>query len=632
MSDDSSDLSSISSLSPAPSDSEPETIDQNKKGILKFFKTTPKAKSKPKAKARSKTLSKAQAKPKSQSQPQSQVKPKQKKIIVASKEPSPPLRKREPSPPHEYVFADNPDIADAVDSGCFAHFIVMFRARFNDIFSAHLATFGPQEFENDITDFFPGNRVEGFLCALLMLILNRKQDVKPGHYNRALEEAISTHKNQWPKSWEGKSPVSGSNTFQTLAPSDKLILLRTLIHWALASSESIRTLVAKSYKNRHDEDRAIPLSVQAWGSDSDKRRYFLIEGRDGTSFRIYRESNFQGLNRTWWSVADSIDSLKALATSLEEKDGGPKAKSLAHSMRMAIPRLEESEEKRRRREYRLKTKERFLRPDPAHSLYEGRTRGKRVKYTFSDEEDVFTDYSARRSTRNTRNHTPEDAQIPVQHSRSTRSTRLNPDAQLSGTESAPNDSREPSVGANGRPRRQAAQNQGSKRKSLHAAELNVSDDDDQNIPEADDGGEHIPDESNSEDEEEFAGDDEMGDDDEEVVRESKNKTTKAKAAAERPDDTNNPDGLLSPSADSNGKDHGPTRSDCQEVSVTNSLETPDESPLGNRQTPEPEVEGNKIKITLKSSASASKRGTSLAFRGSPDKPHASMVTSPGVDA
>ncbi|KKF93076.1 hypothetical protein CFO_g4567 [Ceratocystis platani] len=524
MSDDSSDLSSISSLSPAPSDSEPETIDQNKKGILKFFKTTPKAKSKPKAKARSKTLSKAQAKPKSQSQsqPQSQVKPKQKKIIVASKEPSPPLRKREPSPPHEYVFADNPDIA--------------------------------------------------------------------------------------------------------------LILLRTLIHWALASSESIRTLVAKSYKNRHDEDRAIPLSVQAWGSDSDKRRYFLIEGRDGTSFRIYRESNFQGLNRTWWSVADSIDSLKALATSLEEKDGGPKAKSLAHSMRMAIPRLEESKEKRRRREYRLKTKERFLRPDPAHSLYEGRTRGKRVKYTFSDEEDVLTDYSARRSTRNTRNHTPEDAQIPVQHSRSTRSTRLNPDAQLSGTESAPNDSREPSVGANGRPRRQAAQNQGSKRKSLHAAELNVSDDDDQNIPEADDGGEHIPDESNSEDEEEFAGDDEMGDDDEEVVRESKNKTTKAKAAAERPDDTNNPDGLLSPSADSNGKDHDPTRSDCQEVSVTNSLETPDESPLGNRQTPEPEIEGNKIKITLKSSASASKRGTSLAFRGSPDKPHASMVTSPGVDA
>lgn len=30
---------------------------------------------------------------------------------MTPKEPSPPPRKREPSPPHEYVFADNPDIA-----------------------------------------------------------------------------------------------------------------------------------------------------------------------------------------------------------------------------------------------------------------------------------------------------------------------------------------------------------------------------------------------------------------------------------------------------------------------------------------------------------------------------------------
>lgn len=73
--DDSSDLSSLSSLSPAPSDIElDEAVVESKpkKGIQKYF-------------------SKARDQP--------------------PKEASPPPRKRSPSPPHEYVLADNPDIA-----------------------------------------------------------------------------------------------------------------------------------------------------------------------------------------------------------------------------------------------------------------------------------------------------------------------------------------------------------------------------------------------------------------------------------------------------------------------------------------------------------------------------------------
>ena len=75
--DDSSDLSSLSSLSPAPSDIEleepaEEPIAKPKKGIQKYF-------------------SKVTEQP--------------------PKEDSPPPRKRSPSPPHEYVLADNPDIA-----------------------------------------------------------------------------------------------------------------------------------------------------------------------------------------------------------------------------------------------------------------------------------------------------------------------------------------------------------------------------------------------------------------------------------------------------------------------------------------------------------------------------------------
>jgi hypothetical protein len=77
--DDSSDLSSISSLSPPPSDDESDIQLEEKHGILKFFHKVDKTKATPKAQE--------------------------------PEEPSPPRPKREPSPPHEYVLADNPDIA-----------------------------------------------------------------------------------------------------------------------------------------------------------------------------------------------------------------------------------------------------------------------------------------------------------------------------------------------------------------------------------------------------------------------------------------------------------------------------------------------------------------------------------------
>jgi hypothetical protein len=57
-------------------------------------------------------------------------------------------------------------------------FIVMFRSRFTEAFPKSLAHFGPQELERDIVDIVPGEQVEHFLCALLGLLLNRKQDVK----------------------------------------------------------------------------------------------------------------------------------------------------------------------------------------------------------------------------------------------------------------------------------------------------------------------------------------------------------------------------------------------------------------------------------------------------------------------
>lgn len=81
--EDSSDLSSLSSLSPAPPDEESDVELKRDQGILKFFHKVPK-----------------DAKPKKKS-----------KTVVKERTPTPPPPKRSPSPPHDFVLADNPDIA-----------------------------------------------------------------------------------------------------------------------------------------------------------------------------------------------------------------------------------------------------------------------------------------------------------------------------------------------------------------------------------------------------------------------------------------------------------------------------------------------------------------------------------------
>jgi len=189
-------------------------------------------------------------------------------------------------------------------------------------------------------------------------------ECRAGHYNRALEEAVQTHKSQWAKDWESKNPLSGGATFTSMTPTQrvrkcyhdihlimyadspiKLTLLRTLILWSLFSSDTIRGIITSSYKqNRHEDDLNQPLSVQPWGSDGDRRRYYLIEGLDDTHFRVYRESNHTGIKRTWWSVASDIDELKQLAEKLVREDGGQKARLLSGKMLAAIPRFEATEE------------------------------------------------------------------------------------------------------------------------------------------------------------------------------------------------------------------------------------------------------------------------------------------------
>ncbi|EQB45398.1 hypothetical protein CGLO_15731 [Colletotrichum gloeosporioides Cg-14] len=567
--DDSSDLSSLSSLSPVPSDIESDAAPEpepKKDGILKFFPKLAKGK----------------------------------KASVAKKEASPPPRKRSPSPPHENAFEDNQDIA----------FLVMFRSRFNDAFPKSLANFGPQELERDIIDNPPGERVEAFLCGLLFLLLNRKQDVKAGQYSKALDDALSAHKAQWPREWEGVNPLSGGNTFHTLAPTQRLSLLRALALWSLSASETVKTIINKSYKgNRHEDDLNQPLSVQPWGSDSDKRRYFLIEGLDDTAFRVYRESNPAGFNRTWWSVAGSIDEIKALAEKLEAKDGGPKARKLAEKMMAAIPRFEATEEKRRRREYRQAQKARFKRPEPGYSSYEGRTRGKRIKYNYSDDEDFLTDSSYRRSARNTGTNTPAEPAGPVTTASGRQikaPTRLNASSAAGSVNGDSGDSRQqsPALGAGGRPRRAAAVNHGtngwSSSRGTRGRGRGSTDEDEDDASEpdlGDDEEDHVPDESEDE-EDDLDGDEQMLDDDD-VIEEPKKSLIVKLSVKKSP--TSVKTAMITP---------GPEDEAASNGQMDEIIAKPRE------KTPEPVINV----ATNKQPLSPSAPKTSLAFRGSPDKP------------
>lgn len=175
--------------------------------------------------------------------------------------------------------------------------------------------------------------------------------------------------------------------------------------WSLSTSEVIGNIIKEAYKQtRQNEDKNQPLAVQPWGTDSLKRRYWLIEGHTDAPFRLYRETSAK-MSRdaktaqdTWWSMAGTIDELKAFGDKLREEKSQA-ARRLADGITASIPRLELAEDKRRKREYRASRKAAFA-TKPDYSMYEGRTRGRRQRYNFSEEESEAedTDRGALRSS------------------------------------------------------------------------------------------------------------------------------------------------------------------------------------------------------------------------------------------
>jgi hypothetical protein len=45
-----------------------------------------------------------------------------------------------------------------------------------------------------------------------------------GHHGRALEEAVLSHKSQWPFKWKGANPLHGGKSFENMTPQERVCL------------------------------------------------------------------------------------------------------------------------------------------------------------------------------------------------------------------------------------------------------------------------------------------------------------------------------------------------------------------------------------------------------------------------
>jgi hypothetical protein len=115
--DELSELSSLSSLSPAPTDDESDLQLRPEKGILKFFHKVPKPKTTIKLTNKGKAAATAAASTSKKGKKKASTKDADKKQDDSDDSDTKVVkREREPSPPHEYVLADNQDIAVSFSS------------------------------------------------------------------------------------------------------------------------------------------------------------------------------------------------------------------------------------------------------------------------------------------------------------------------------------------------------------------------------------------------------------------------------------------------------------------------------------------------------------------------------------
>ena len=293
-------------------------------------------------------------------------------------------------------------------------------------------------------------------------------------------------------------------------------------------------------------------------------------------------------------------------------------------------------------------------------MYEGRTRGKRTKYTYSDEEDDYEGYSdattSRRSTRNTGTHTPAEAPVPTvtQSGRQVKARQGGAygESILSGAHTAPvtlggyeGTSEEPEQTDGGRPRRAAAATANTKvwgsKGGAHIEGYNSVDEmdsDEEDASEQDYGDDeeeddHVSLESDKDD-------DEVGDEDEDMDDDNEKKSLVIKLPVKTPTPerkinikfrasaTPEKDQvMINPNMAGNQnepKSTAPAISDTgSPATVDTAINKENAEPLASAELSHtaPEVSAVPINIPPKSPSNPVQATLSpLALRGSPDKP------------
>ncbi|KAK9479057.1 hypothetical protein V1514DRAFT_279243 [Lipomyces japonicus] len=284
--------------------------------------------------------------------------------------------------------------------------LVMFRRKFANLYNG-VPDIGPQDFEEGLVSQLPSPEVEAFMCRTLTLALNRKKNIEIGLYGRALEEALSTYGiAQW--GIQNGGPFVGGKTFKTMDWESRLEFLIILLLWALSSSEAVRSAIISGYPgNRTKDDHNSPLAVLPIGIDGQKRRYYLIEGNNGTRFRLFRETNPRRRVVNWTSVASNHEEISAFVKELED-DNSRLTKVLTKKLASELNRLESNEQKRLQTTYRSQRKQvqkdqAAIAAEVTGGIYHGRTRGRRIDYAVDD---IDEDSGLRRSDKPTLRNNP----------------------------------------------------------------------------------------------------------------------------------------------------------------------------------------------------------------------------------
>ncbi|KAG4305940.1 hypothetical protein PORY_000850 [Pneumocystis oryctolagi] len=279
------------------------------------------------------------------------------------------------------------DTSDSFMSSLDIAYIVAFRNRFSRLFEG-IPDLGPQDIERGVLGEPESlGKIVELLCRLVTLCLNRKRAVESKHFSRALNESVDAHIKHLDPSWHGYNPLYRDKGFYSLDASNKLKLLCCLVDWCLMSSEAVRSFIDENYKDRTSNDTKNALSVHPLGRDGKNRKLWLIEGND-TPFRVYRESKSLSGSVKWKSIAGTVEELRQYALSLSNDPSLNAIALVSKILNQVCPRVEKAQIRRDKLDA---NRARLAALNIEPTLLGMRTRGKRIKYTFSDDDNDSDD-------------------------------------------------------------------------------------------------------------------------------------------------------------------------------------------------------------------------------------------------